>query len=40
VNASTETYLKNEIADDAAHYFAVANYADLQTALAGLADCE
>jgi len=35
-----ETYLKNEIADDAAHYFSVSSYGGLQTALAALDLCE
>lgn len=37
VNSS---YLQNEIADDAAHYFSVADYSALQTTLANLDLCE
>ncbi|MEK7519736.1 MAG: vWA domain-containing protein [Patescibacteria group bacterium] len=40
VSASTETFLKTEIADDAAHYYSVLNYADLQAALELLAECD
>ena len=33
------TYLINNIADDAAHYFAIANYEDLEAALMNIAYC-
>lgn len=33
------TYLQSEIADDAAHYFSVANYSNLSTILGGIALC-
>ena len=39
VSASTETYLKTEIADDASHYFSVANFASLEAALLEIASC-
>lgn len=39
VSASTETYLKTEIADDAAHYFSVADFAALEAALLEIASC-
>lgn len=39
VNASTETYLKDNIADDAAHYFPAANFNDLEDILVDLATC-
>ncbi|TSC88184.1 MAG: hypothetical protein G01um101416_207 [Microgenomates group bacterium Gr01-1014_16] len=34
------TYLQNEIADDAGHYFPISNYSDLQTALQNLDLCD
>lgn len=34
-----DDFLKNEIADDDSHYFAVANYADLQTVLLNIGKC-
>lgn len=37
---ATETYLKNNIADDAAHYFPSADFGDLEAILVGLAQCE
>lgn len=39
VTASTETYLKDNIADDAAHYFAAADFGDLEDILVGLTEC-
>ena len=39
VSASTETYLKDSIADDAAHYFAAGDFDDLQTILTELVVC-
>lgn len=39
VTVSTETYLKDNIADDAAHYFTAVDFADLQTVLEDLASC-
>ena len=39
-DAGTTTYLQTEIADDAAHYYSVDNYAGLQAVLAGLDLCE
>jgi len=40
VTASTETFLKNNIATNAAHYFAVANFANLESALVQIAECD
>lgn len=40
VTSFTETYLKTEIADDAAHYFSAADYTSLQAILEGIANCE
>lgn len=40
VTSGTETYLKTEIADDAAHYFSAANYADLEALLEDIATCQ
>ena len=34
-----ETYLKTEIADDAAHYFSAADFDDLEAILEGIAQC-
>ncbi len=39
VNASTEAYLKDEIADDHQHYFSAADFEDLETLLTELAIC-
>ena len=39
VTASTETYLKTEIADDASHYFAAVDFSALEAILVALADC-
>jgi len=39
VSASTETYLKTEIADSEAHYFTADDFADLENALIELAGC-
>ena len=39
VNAGTETYLKENIADDAAHYFGASDFGDLETILTELAIC-
>jgi hypothetical protein len=39
VTTSTELYLKTDIADDAAHYFAAANFGDLGAILEDLASC-
>lgn len=39
VNAGTEAYLKDNIADDAAHYFAAGDFDDLQAILTELAVC-
>ncbi len=39
VIAGTETYLKDEIADDSAHYFAAVDFDDLQAILTELAVC-
>ena len=38
-NDVDDTYLENEIADDAAHYFSVANFGDLSTILNEIANC-
>lgn len=40
VTTSTENYLKNNIADDAAHYFSVTNFASLQAILEDLPVCQ
>ena len=40
VTAGTETYLKDNIADDAAHYFAADDFEDLNPILQDLAICE
>lgn len=39
VNPATETYLKTEIADDAAHYFSVADFGSLSAILDKIANC-
>jgi len=39
VTPANETYLKTQIADDAAHYFPAANFADLEDILEGIANC-
>lgn len=39
VTPTTETYLKTQIADDASHYFAAANFTDLEALLQGIAEC-
>ena len=36
----TETFLKTDIADDEAHYFAAADFDELQTVLQGLVACD
>ena len=40
VIASTETFLKNNIATNLAHYFSVANFANLEAALVQIAECD
>ena len=40
ITPATETYLKTEIANDDAHYFAATNYAALQAILEGIANCQ
>lgn len=40
VDATSETFLKTEIADDASHYFSVTDYGGLQTILDKLDICE
>ncbi len=39
VTPANETYLKTQIADDAAHYFSAADFGSLQTILQGIANC-
>ena len=39
VTAGTETYLRDEIADDAAHYFSAADFGSLSEVLAEIANC-
>lgn len=40
VTPATETYLQNDIADDAAHYFSAANFNDLENILKNIAACQ